>query len=343
MSGREPTPKNDRTTVETSADESGAVIAYFALIMAVLLGVSGFVVDGGRLWNQRRALVVATDAAALAGSWDGAYGYDPCTKALEYLFINAAIVSNPNCSQTPSGRAGVVEVSAERDVGYTFASLLGIDSGMARASTAAIWTPEPLIGARPFAVCERATPDLLNWLNDTDPVELRITIRLLMAADHAVAECSANGLAPGNWGIIDFDGGNNSTGEINEWLANGYSDGIYTSDATGSCLVIPSGCYLGSPGAISTNIRPGLSDLFDLNQYVPIALYRSAESNGANLLFRFSKVISGRVTDYRVTGSNESRYIEVEFEHGLLRDGEPPEETEICGETAADCTVPYVP
>ncbi len=341
MSTRHPKQENDHDGVERPADESGAVIAYFALIMAVLLGVSGFVVDGGRLWNQRRALVVATDAAALAGSWDGAYGLDPCTEALAYLHVNAPTISNPNCVQTPSGRAGVVEVSGERDVGYTFGSLLGIDSGTARASTAAIWTPEPLIGARPFAICEQAAPELVDWLADPDSDTLTIT--LYMASVHSVAICSADGLAPGNWGIIDFDGGNNSTGEINDWLENGYTPGIYTSDATGSCLVVPSGCYPGSPGAISNNIKPGLDPLFDSGQYVPIALYRSAESNGSNLLFRFSKVASGRVTDYRVTGNNQTRFIKVEFEPGLLRDGEPPDDTEICGEVAADCNVPYVP
>ncbi len=326
--------------VEHSGDESGAVIAYFAVIMAVLLGVSGFVVDGGRLWNQRRALVVATDSAALAGSWDGAYGLEPCTKALEYLHANASTVSNPDCVQIPSGRAGVVEVSAERDVGYTFGSLLGIDGGTALASTAAIWTPEPLPGARPFAVCETAVDGLAEWL-DGD-AEGTMTVTLYMAAEHSVAECSANGLAPGNWGIIDFDGGNNSTGEINEWLANGYSPGIYTSESTESCSVVPSGCYPGSPGSISNSIKPGM-DLIHGGEAVPVILYSKAESNGSNLMFRFTKVAMARLTDFKVNGKNEDRYITLEFQAGLLRDGEPPDDTEICGERAADCNVPYVP
>lgn len=342
MSTRHPKQENDHDGVERPADESGAVIAYFALIMAVLLGVSGFVVDGGRLWNQRRALVVATDAAVLAGAWDGALGLDPCTKALEYVYLNTSTVSNPSCIQSPSGRAGVVEVSAERDVGYTFASLLGIDGGTARGSTAAIWTPEPLPGARPFVICEDASAELKTWL--ANPVS-SFTMRLYMASDHSVAICSADGSAPGNWGVIDFDGGNNSTGEINEWLANGYSAGIYTSESTESCFVVPSGCYPGSPGSISNSFTPGIQALYNSGsgEYVPTIFYRSAESQGSNLLFRFTKVALARLTDYQVNGKNEKRFVEFEFQPGLLRDGEPPDETEICGETAADCNIPYVP
>lgn len=316
-------------------------MVYFAIVLGVLVGVSGFVVDGGRLWNQRRSLVVATDAAALAGAWNGGVGLDPCTKAYEYLALNAAVVTASNCVQTPSGRAGVIEVSAERVVEYTFGSLMGVDSGTARASTAAIWTPQPFPGGRPFAVCEQANPELVAWLLDPDSSTL--TVRLYMASENSVAICSADGAAPGNWGIIDFDGGSNSTGEVNDLIINGYAEGIYTSASTDSCLVVPDGCYDGSPGSISNSILPGIQNLRDSGEVVPIILYRSAESNGSNLMFRFSKVAQARLTDYKVVGNNDGRYIELEFQPGLLQEGDPPDETTICGATAADCVVPYVP
>lgn len=318
-----------------SRRERGAAIAYFAFLMAALVGVSGFVVDGGRLWSQRRLLVAATDAAALAGAAAASEQADACAEAYSYLLINATSVSDQTCLPIRSGRAGIIEVSASQDVDYLFASVLGLNSGTAKATSTAVWNDRPLPGARPFVICEDAAPELVDWLLNPDGDSF--TMRLYVASDHSVAECSADGAAPGNWGTVDFDGGSNGASQLRDWVEFGYEEGVYTSASTASCSVDPFGCYDGDPGSISGSLNTALSIFEDLTEPVPIILYSLAESGGSNLMFRFSKVALGTLTDYKVNGQNKTRFLEFTFEPELLQDGDPPDFTSICGNTIAEC------
>ncbi len=329
-----------RSTSDSASDpaapqERGAVIAYLAVLMAALVGISGFVIDGGRLWTQRRLLVVATDAAALAGASAAANQQDACAEAYSYLLANAVSVAAQTCTPVAGGEGGVIEVSAAQEVDYVFASVLGIQSATAMATSTATWAEQAVYGARPIAICEQATPDLVAWLQNPDSSSF--TIRIFPDSAHSVANCTAGGAAPGNWGAVDFDGGSNPTGDLNDWLANGYNGGIYTSASTASCSVDPSGCYEGDPGAIAPSLNSGLSALQDLSEAVPVVFYSSAEGNGANLMFRLSKVARAYLTDYRSSGSQASRYLEFTFEPGLVQDGDPPSSTSICGNSLAEC------
>jgi Putative Flp pilus-assembly TadE/G-like len=55
------------------ADDSGAILAYVAVAMIVMLGVSTFVADYGVLWASRRQAQNSADAAAMAGAIALAY------------------------------------------------------------------------------------------------------------------------------------------------------------------------------------------------------------------------------------------------------------------------------
>lgn len=315
--------------------ERGAAIAYFAVLMAALVGVSGFVVDGGRLWSQRRVLVAATDAAALAGAAAASELTTACAEANTYLLANATAVSSSTCVPKRVGRAGLIEVSATQDIDYLFASVLGVDEGVARASSAASWFDRPLPRARPFVICEKAAPELIAWLNAPDASSF--TMRLYISSDHAVAQCSADGSAPGNWGTVNFDGGSNSLDRLRDLVEFGYEEGVYTSSSNLSCDVEPFGCYPGDPGTISGSLNHVMDAFDNLTEPVPIILYSSAESNGANLMFRFSKVALGSLSGYKLTGASQNRYLEFTFEPELLQDGDPPDFTSICGNTIAEC------
>ncbi len=315
--------------------ERGAAIAYFAFLMAALVGVGGFAIDGGRLWSQRRLLVSATDAAALAGAAAASELSTACTEAYNYLLANATAVASQTCTPKRVHRAGIIEVSATQEVDYLFASVLGLDQGIARSTSAASWFDRPLPEARPFVICEKATPDLITWLNSPDSDSF--TMRLYISSEHAVAQCSADGSAPGNWGTVNFDNGSNSLDKMRDWVENGWSEGVYTSSSNLSCVVEPFGCYPGDPGNISPSLSTVMEAFEGLTEPVPIILYSSAESGGSNLQFRFSKVALGTLSGYKLNGANAQRYLEFTFEPELLQDGDPPDFTAICGNTIAEC------
>ncbi len=319
----------------TRASERGAAIAYFAFLMAALVGVSGFVVDGGRLWSQRRVLVAATDAAALAGAAAASELSTACDEAYSYLLANATAVASQTCTPKRVGRAGIIEVSATQEVDYLFASVLGLDQGVAKSTSAASWFDRPLPKARPFVICEKASPELIAWLNSPDSDSF--TLRLYVSSDHAVAQCSADGSAPGNWGTVNFDDGSNSLDKMRDWVEFGYEEGVYTSSAQVTCEAEPFGCYPGDPGSISPSLNTVMDAFDDLGEPVPIILYSSAESSGSNLQFRFSKVALGSLSGYKLNGANSQRYLEFTFEPELLQDGDPPDFTSICGNTIAEC------
>ncbi|TFH24813.1 MAG: hypothetical protein E4H03_02610, partial [Myxococcales bacterium] len=53
---------------DRSLREKGAVVAYMAIIMPVMLGGLGLAIDNGRLYSVRRQMQTAADATALAAA-----------------------------------------------------------------------------------------------------------------------------------------------------------------------------------------------------------------------------------------------------------------------------------
>lgn len=58
-----------RAWLDSLADESGQALALVGLLVVTLLAMTGLVVDGGRLMDERRLAQNAADAAALAGAF----------------------------------------------------------------------------------------------------------------------------------------------------------------------------------------------------------------------------------------------------------------------------------
>jgi len=120
--------------------EKGAVLVFVALTLPVILGFSALVIDIGMLMENRRLLQNGVDAAALSGALllPEAQGNSIAT-AISYAQdngIQGGELVTPTVSTTyvPND---TITVSAQRSVPFSFARVLGINSGTVNATAKA--------------------------------------------------------------------------------------------------------------------------------------------------------------------------------------------------------------
>jgi len=199
-------------------EEKGQVMVIVALAMVVLLGFTALAVDGGALYLERRNMVTAADAAALAGAKELYLSDNNVAKAVaeakKYAEANGAAITD-EIEVVDVDYNGVtvkgVSVNVGRNKGYTFGRVLGLDNTNVMAKATAVWLYPthyagdlfPLFYVHPSG----------NELPDEQQVLLD------------------EKLSPGNWGLLDVGSGMN---DINDVFAGApYSAGelvaFYTS------------------------------------------------------------------------------------------------------------------
>jgi Flp pilus assembly protein TadG len=125
-------------------DERGNVAPLVAIMLTVLLGSAGMVVDGGLMFETRRFLQNGTDGAALAGAWEyTASGFTDTSriKAEEYASRNGLGTDPSDIISVSFSTVGVnpaITVTASRRVDFMFARALGINDTVVEASATAI-------------------------------------------------------------------------------------------------------------------------------------------------------------------------------------------------------------
>ncbi len=176
------------------ADEQGATIVYFALVLMVLFGMAGVAIDTSNAYAQRRIMQTAADAAALAGARALALEQGATQVSLE---INELATANgaEGVSWTIGNSDRNVEVVTTEGVETYFAKLFGFDvitvsavseAGYLPAEPPLLWPvtvpchcaesygPKTLVPAENKYCVGNAIQSDLNvhygiWLNDVDP------------------------------------------------------------------------------------------------------------------------------------------------------------------------------
>jgi hypothetical protein len=284
--------------VNAAAGERGAVAVIVGIVVTVLFGFAGLAVDLGNLWESRRHLVTATDAAALAAAQAYGMGDNGCGSFDDdYVAFNYADAAVTGCTAAGmhTGR-GSVTVAAQAPVDFKFAGVLGVGDPQVHSGTTAGWfIPDGVKWLRPFGLC-KDHPAVKAWLNspwgESPPVKVTYS-------KNANDDC---GNASGNWGTFDFDGGSNATGDTREWTLNGYRELVHTGDQ------VP-----GDPGAFSNGIGADLDAVIAAGGLMSLPLFDSVSVNGNSSSFHIFGFISVRLVGYQVAGTPESRYLEIKF------------------------------
>ena len=283
-----------------SLTEEGTAAIMLAVSLTVLFGAAAIVLDAGDIWQERRQLVGATDAAALAAAQDDALGLDGCaTTAGMYLESNSPGSSLVSCSNSTASSSGTMEVAASIVVEHGLAQVLGRDETTVTASSGVRWgAPATATGLRPFALCN-ASDGFMAWQasghNTTD------IFRITYSKAHAEA---CGGPSPGNWGILDFNGGANSNNDTANWVASGYPGHV-------SAMAWSPG----DPGAFDQSL-PINSIVGKVIQLPVFDDYDSGGGDTAN--FHVVGFVSVEIVAYRALGPQASRYLDLRFTNDIV-------------------------
>jgi len=222
-------------------DESGVTIIFIAVVLLGLLAMTAFVIDFGRIWQERRELQTGATAAALAVAEDcardlcDAAGYSENDVAKLYADANATdgVAAIHGIALDLSGQTVEVVTATEEPDGsgsmdMFFARIIGFDTITVGAGATVEWgyptegVTIPLI----FSECEWLSDELGNPGENPDSLPDSgnlIDATMVTIEFHAAlsddTECTTHpGLdLPGGWGWLDTDIGCTNTVTLGQW------------------------------------------------------------------------------------------------------------------------------
>lgn len=307
MRMRSSTPRHER--------ERGVTIAIVSVGLVALLGAAAFTIDLGNVWQNRRNLINSTDAAALAAAKDYAEQTgDGCTNgtASSYVADNHDSATMTACTAViHDGTSGFVTVEAESYADYFFGPALGLNGTDIFSSTSAKWEqPSTATGLRPMGLCG----DFLDTLTPTIVPGNGVVYRIPYGKDDQPDACGPEETVPGNWGMIDFDGGANSNNDIKDWVLNGYQGPVPLNQ-----------WYEGDTGSFSPSIASELTAIMALD-YFGLPIFSTAIDNGGNAQFYLVNFAAVKLIDFQITGPQDDRYMDLMFVNGVIQGdgGGPP-------------------
>ena len=269
------------------------IVAIVFVPLSLMLAVT---VDAGRVWVNRQRLQTGVEAAAVASAAEWAAGGSDCSNsALAFVASDGAEPRAVDCSATGTSAAGVVRVGAIEDVELVFRGLLGRESAAVEAETAVrIGAARSVAGLWPFGLCVHH-PAIARWIDGgmLSGVSERITFE--------APNQKCGGDVSGNWALLDYDGGSNSTGEIQDWIRSGYDGYVEVGDLV-----------FGSPGARSTSINLGVI----VGKSILMPLYSEPRMQGANAVYKVVGFARAVVEAVRSSGSAAQRSLTIRFERG---------------------------
>jgi len=291
----------------SARDESGAIAVIVALVSIVLFAGAAFAIDAGNVWQTRRQMVTASDASALAAAGRYAEGGDGCaTTAAATLAANRGDATLEDCLPAAGTDEGHVTVRGSTTADFTFAGVFGLDDTEVESATTAEWgIPSGVRGLRPFGLCIDANQQLKTWLNlPAGPTGPSGTVEITYGKAQPDA-CGTD--APGNWGVLDLDGGSNSNADTKEWTLNGYPGTVSVGDLVA-----------GDTGAFSNSLNSELATLKASGDLFPLPVFDQVSGNGSNARFRIRAFVYVRLLAYKTTGSQANRSLTLQFDRGVV-------------------------
>ncbi|MCH7769382.1 MAG: Tad domain-containing protein [Nitrospinae bacterium] len=288
-------------------DERGAVGVVVAVFLAVLIGFAALVIDLGVLFVVRGELQNAADAGALAGVVELVINGEDSAQTMAVAFATEDGQFRLNI---PSPETDAVEVTvlgpetlrvqirrsagtAAGPVPTIFARIWGRES-MEAAAVAVTTLDHHVVGTgpgnlMPFGIHEdMVDPDGDGYYDIGNSIDIY-----------------PHSWSPGNFGILDLDGGSNSNAETAYWIENGY-DGIFIiPESTGYINVE------GDPGISGGSLNGAINLRYGDTVLFPV--FDQVTEQGANTIYRVVDLVGGIITGFQLTGAVSSRHLTVEI------------------------------
>lgn len=185
------------------SDEDGITLIMVALLVVVFMGMSALVVDAGMLYQERRTLVKAADAAALAGAQELARNGSATTTSVaqNYASANAKEMGDVTVNVNEADKR--VTVTVNKSVNNHFARILGHNTtDVSARATATFEYPKKITNIKrgnvlPLFLDENQYRAGLDGDGD---INESFIYKLMGGNNHHVV---VNGVdVPGNWGAL---------------------------------------------------------------------------------------------------------------------------------------------
>lgn len=340
-----------RIVADRLTRDDGASIIIVVICLTVIMGAAALAVDAGSLWASRRAIITATDSAALAAA---DYLVNQPTSAACQAAVSSGVSSGAGAQSTNylqnnqssstldsfqlapyhndcGTGAGKVTIRASMPAPLTFAPTIGISSASASALSVAEYGP--LIsaeGLRPIGICAQ-DPHIQAWIaaggNPLDPNYLALrgsdptypiyagagVVNRIYFTKQLSSSC---GSSPGNWGWLNFAGG--GANALTTWLLNGYPGPVSIGDTVPG----KTGADAATQAALNTVLCPVPTPAANCPYQFPIVVYDTATGNGSNVVFHVVDFIGLVLRGFNnVTGNpNNQSYFDFEFTN-LIAEG----------------------
>jgi len=314
----------------------GQIIALAPVMLAVLGAIVAMSTDVGHMLVARARLQNAADAASLAAAQvlvesrnDGlteAEGRDAAE-------AEALAIQQANWDQAGLGiefgyRSGETFVAADTDTAATAVRATAFRNDDAPGGRMALLLAG-FAGFEDMDVEAAATSEIASnvrgYRGDLSPFavpEDRMVGRGEQMIFYPGGEEPGNGngnggtqTAPGNWGLLNFDGGPNTTPELADWILNGYHGGLEADPETGYIWVE------GSPGW-----RAALEDEMNarIGDGLIMLIYDQVTGQGSNVNYRIVGFFSATIVEVEMHGNNRRlicRVDELKTVHDVLLGG----------------------
>jgi hypothetical protein len=266
--------------------DEGAVAVIVAICTLLFVVLAAFAVDIGNAYAQSRQLSVAADAAALAAAAKVGealpLGVD-CAAALAATpsaqTIAQQVANDVNAASNKANGAGATEpvdlvsvgcadaktievtVKNSRSVQTGLAGVIGIDRLLPNADATARYARYSTAGGlRPWAICDDTVERAQNDESRTFGTGI----------DRQIGPCGST--ANGNWGGVDFDGGNNAAGDLVMWTRYGYPGAVQ----------IPNPLLPADPGVSLSQLDSAFRSLVNQVVLLPsVSAYNEGSGNNA--------------------------------------------------------------
>ena len=280
------------------AGDRGAISPIAALALLPIIAVTAVMVDGGRVWVDRQRVQTAAEAAAMSAGAKWSASGTACDSASTALVgSNAGPTTTYTCSTTGTRTDGVVTVTANKNVSAMFGSIIGRSStnvsSTASVKVAALSSAAEL---RPTAICA-GNPALREWERSGFTGTKTYTMGIEQDDDDDGYE-GVCGSVPGNWAVLDFDGGSNRNVDTQDWINDGYDQEVEVDREIS-----------GDPGIPSPSLN--MDQLTGKTVIMPV--YDRATRTGATAKYHVSGFVGVTVVSANLSGAASQRNMKVRF------------------------------
>ena len=288
-------------------DERGAVAVIVMALLVAIIGFAALVIDIGWLFVVRGELQNAADAGALAGVVELVSSGEDYAQTMAVAFATEDGQFRLNRT-TPEADAVDVIILGPETLGVKIRRSAGTAAGPVPTIFARIW------GKESMEVAAVAVTTLDHHVVGTGPGNL-----MPFGIHEDMLDTDGDGdyeigdsidiypypWSPGNFGLLDLDGGSNSNAETAYWIENGY-DGIFIiPESTGYINVE------GDPGISGGSLNGAIN--LRLGDTVLFPVFDQVTEQGANTIYHVVDLVGGIITGFQLIGAISNRHFTLQI------------------------------